>query len=339
MSSYWLILGTGTYVRTSCVDLLVDKFLTATPGRKQIVSLGAGTDTRYFRLMDQKKDTDLYYHEIDFPTISANKLAAIRSTRELSSSPNPFAILNNPKHQTEPYTRAWGFSRSGDHHQGYNFHPIDLRDLKMGAPPDSFRKIDPRYPTLIISECCLCYLEKQAVDQVLQFFINKLEEPGIILYEPTSPFDDFGQMMFKNLSLRGLSMPTVGYYPTLELQQNRLKDAGFKVNQAAADIDWLWEHWISAEEKRRVNALEGLDEVEEWQMLARHYCIAFGYSEKTKAEGGSINFKKAWGKLPRMVNNRGVEYPDMDESDEEMGGMGGQLGTPTPTEVAEEKSQ
>ena len=39
----------GTHHRTVAIDLLVDRFLEA--GGKQIVSLGAGSDTRYWRLM------------------------------------------------------------------------------------------------------------------------------------------------------------------------------------------------------------------------------------------------------------------------------------------------
>jgi [phosphatase 2A protein]-leucine-carboxy methyltransferase len=34
---------------------------------------------------------------------------------------------------------------------------------------------------------------------------------------------------------------------------------------------------VSEAEKERVAGLEMLDEVEEWQLLARHYCVAWGW--------------------------------------------------------------
>lgn len=47
------LINVGTHHRTWAIDRLVDRFLrSGLPGqRKQIVSLGAGSDTRYWRLM------------------------------------------------------------------------------------------------------------------------------------------------------------------------------------------------------------------------------------------------------------------------------------------------
>ena len=46
------------------------------------------------------------------------------------------------------------------------------------------------------------------------------------------------------------------------------------------DVDSLWEQTISPEEKERVAALEMVDEVEEWRLLAQHYCVAWGWRSK-----------------------------------------------------------
>jgi [phosphatase 2A protein]-leucine-carboxy methyltransferase len=43
------LINVGTHHRTWAIDLLVDQFLER--GGKQIVSLGAGSDTRFWRLM------------------------------------------------------------------------------------------------------------------------------------------------------------------------------------------------------------------------------------------------------------------------------------------------
>lgn len=44
------LINVGTHHRTAAIDLLVDKFLDQAGPNAQIVSLGAGSDTRYWRL-------------------------------------------------------------------------------------------------------------------------------------------------------------------------------------------------------------------------------------------------------------------------------------------------
>ena len=43
------LINIGTYVRSSAIDALVNAWIDTSP-KVQIVSLGAGSDTRYFRL-------------------------------------------------------------------------------------------------------------------------------------------------------------------------------------------------------------------------------------------------------------------------------------------------
>src|ERR1700733_7573571 len=77
----------GTWARTTAIDLLVDKFITSlitTPSssRRQIISLGAGSDTRFFRLRQKYSNIpngDLLYHEIDFPANTATKIRQLES--------------------------------------------------------------------------------------------------------------------------------------------------------------------------------------------------------------------------------------------------------------------
>lgn len=162
-------------------------------------------------------------------------------------------------------------------------------------------------PTLLISECCLCYLEVEEARNVLGYFRQKIPDIGIVLYEPIMPNDEFGGMMTKNLAARGIRMPTVAAYPTFEAQKQRFYDAEFDFDSGFADIDFLWEEWISEEEKARVNALEGLDEVEEWQMLARHYAIIWASSDPNECFPGkdaTRPFFRGWWELPSMVTDR-----------------------------------
>jgi [phosphatase 2A protein]-leucine-carboxy methyltransferase len=89
--------------------------------------------------------------------------------------------------------------------------------------------------------------------------------------------------MVSNLAARGIQLQTLNKYASLEAQRARLLEQGFETDQAAADIDFIWEHWVNEEEKERVASLEMLDEMEEWRLLARHYCISWGWRSGNNA--------------------------------------------------------
>ncbi|RAK73655.1 protein C-terminal leucine carboxyl O-methyltransferase ppm1 [Aspergillus fijiensis CBS 313.89] len=343
------IINRGTYVRTTTIDHLLTQFLhpsttphrpdTDTPQRtpttptkstiptlpqpkpKQIISLGAGSDTRIFRLLAQTQtqtqtqphpEQTIIYHELDFPSNTASKIRAIRAAPHLQRA------LGDPQTVT--------ISPAADalHTPHYHLHPIDLRQLAALASSPPSRKgdlgnegadlrpdtllpgLDPTLPTVLISECCLIYLEPEEARRVVEFFVGVFDASvgegkaeagagagsgagadgppptpplGIILYEPIRPDDAFGRTMVANLATRGIQLQTLHRYASLAAQRARLRAHGFVDGQAAADVDFLWERWVAEGEKERVAGLEMLDEMEEWRLLARHYCVAWGWRE------------------------------------------------------------
>jgi [phosphatase 2A protein]-leucine-carboxy methyltransferase len=98
--------------------------------------------------------------------------------------------------------------------------------------------------------------------------------------------------MVSNLLARGIVLQTLKKYASLTRQRERLKVRGFSGGQQAADVDFLWEVWVGGGEKERVKRLEMLDELEEWRLLARHYCVAWGWRGtgliEREGEGGEI---------------------------------------------------
>jgi [phosphatase 2A protein]-leucine-carboxy methyltransferase len=131
-------------------------------------------------------------------------------------------------------------------------------------------------PTLLVSECCLCYLQTSEAGEVIKWFTDRIPNLGIVIYEPIKPDDPFGRMMVSNLAARGIRMPTLEKYREPRDQEGRLRDAGFDhVRQMT--VDEIWEKWIPETEKERVDGLEGLDEVEEWKLLAGHYIVAWAW--------------------------------------------------------------
>lgn len=317
--------------------------------------MGAGSDTRWFRLIAHTPALahSLIYHELDFPTITARKIASIQRDDTLRSllhtavshSSSPVSSVQQREHASGGIAILDGDTRLLT--TSYNIHPLDLRSLRLpenkpstvdesgegneeGLIQHPFLNVDRSLPTLLISECCLVYLPLDQADAVLRYFTSYLFPPlttrptntlnaplsndmnftptdnipttttttanistpppppstsdstplGIILYEPIRPNDAFGRVMVKNLARRGIVLRTLEQYGTLSRQRQRFRDAGFTAGQGVVDIDHVFEHWIDATERERVAALEMLDEVEEWRLLARHYCVGWAWREE-----------------------------------------------------------
>ena len=284
------IINRGTYVRTKAIDNLVDQFLSKNPAQeKQIISLGAGSDTRFFRLMNRRpvphgrgvlQRPNVIYHEVDFQANTIRKLDPIQKLGELCGhigTPVTYSHSTNPSELYHADTL---------HADQYHVHPLDLRDLDPSRPPpDSFGFIDTTLPTLIISECCLCYLPPAAADTVALYFAQHLfldSTPlGLILYEPIHPNDPFGKTMVSNLAARGIVLQTLKKYGSLEAQAARMKSYGLK-GTGGASVKDLWDKGVEEDEKERVAGLEMVDEVEEWELLAGHYCVAWGWRSESE---------------------------------------------------------
>lgn len=291
------LLNRGTYVRTSAIDFLVDKFMTTDAAApKQIVSLGAGTDTRYFRLRDKYPTANLVYHEVDFPTNTQAKLASIQRNRQLHSKLTSDSSSNPSLSLAADATTYYSHS--------YNVHALDLRSLAQSNDdtPPPLQNLDPSIPTLILSEMCLIYLQPQTVSSIVSTFLQKyIPAPtpvSLVLYEPILPHDAFGRTMISNLAMRNIRLPTLSAYPELEDQRARLNAYGFVDGAQAVDTARIWREWVPREEKERVAQLEMLDELEELELLLRHYCVAWGWRD-----GGNGVFTTAWGGVGRGGSN------------------------------------
>ncbi|KAJ4309558.1 carboxy methyl transferase for protein phosphatase 2A [Fusarium piperis] len=261
---------------------------------KQIVSLGAGTDTRPFRLFASKSRPGLVYHEIDFEVVASRKLRTVQATPPLRN------ILTDISNDTKS---TWS-SRPASGGE-YYCHGQDLRNLvpqKASNPDDeasSESKVQREVilpglrndiPTLLLSECCLCYLSAAEARNVISFFSSQIPSLATIIYEPTHPDDAFGRMMVSNLAARRIQMPTLDKYPTPAAQRRRMIEAGFETVHHMT-VEKIWETWVSPEEKQRVDFLEGLDEVEEWKLLAAHYIVVWaskgnGFGSWESIDGG-----------------------------------------------------
>ncbi|PRT53482.1 Leucine carboxyl methyltransferase 1 [Wickerhamiella sorbophila] len=246
------LINIGTWCRVRAIDQAITEFLEKnTEGKTQVISLGAGSDTRPFHLLP--KHPNLVYYEIDFPTQVRKKAAIVR--RHLSQ-------------KVELCDSATPVTLEGDINTSrYHLLGQDLRQLSL---PD----LDESVPTLIISECCLCYLAPESSHLVLEYFASRVAHLSIVLYEPIGLDDEFGRVMAENLMMRGLCLPTFQKFSTLDSQTSRLRELGLTHTISAKDMEQYYNDLPSAEQKR-IHRLEFLDEVEEMNLLLRHYCVVF----------------------------------------------------------------
>lgn len=209
----------------------------------------------------------------------------MQNSPALRNQEHLFQRFGEPGEENE--ATEWGFINTvdGEDQSGYVCHPLDLRNLPSISSRQALRHLKDDLPTLIISECCLCYFEVEAARDIVNWFREKIPSLGIILYEPIGPDDSFGQMMVSNLAARNIVMPTVQRYKTLDDQKERLIELGFAApngGQKAQTVEDIWKKWIPEEERQRLDRLEGLDEVEEWELLARHYGVVWGWTGGTE---------------------------------------------------------
>ncbi|TLD18364.1 putative leucine carboxyl methyltransferase superfamily [Venturia nashicola] len=268
----------GTYIRTTAINRLVDAFLSTDPDSpKQIISLGAGSDTRYFRIVIANPAIRLTYHELDFATNTTSKISSIKRT--------PSLLKAIHTHLGPDEVDSLLISSNGDslYSPTYNVHPLDLRSLAVDDPASlpKLPNLSPTTPTLLLSECCLIYLPPAQADAILQTLANQIiphnTALSLVLYEPIHPHDSFGQVMVSNLAQRGIILQTLHKYHSLAAQLTRLSDATFVDGQNGADVEWLFQNWLDQEEKDRVGKCEMLDEMEEWILLGRHYAVCWGW--------------------------------------------------------------
>lgn len=65
------------------------------------------------------------------------------------------------------------------------------------------------------------------------------------------------------------------------------------------------DEWVTEQERDRVERLEWLDEVEEWKLLASHYCVAWGWRD---AENVNV-FGEAW----RSISGKWTDKEKVDD--------------------------
>ncbi|KAI7860527.1 leucine carboxyl methyltransferase 2-like protein [Circinella umbellata] len=263
------IINRGSYIRNYALDNLVRQFINLdTPKKKQIISLGAGFDTRYF-LMKSGQWGDCSqlskYFEVDFPEVVVKKAMAIKRRPQL------YELIQNVR-----IVRG-GIELASDE---YFLLGGDLREWSEIVQRLVHYGFDSTAPTLVISECVLIYLEPEHSNMILNWMTQELTDCMFVLYEQIRPTDSFGKVMIRNLQSRRIELKGIHAYPELEDQETRFTRLGWD-GAKAVDTNTIHDQYLDRSDISRMARLEILDELEEWHLLAGHYCVAWAYKSAT----------------------------------------------------------
>lgn len=178
------LINVGTHHRTAALDAVVDSFLRASassPRPAQIVSLGAGSDTRFWRLAARSDVRLGTYIEVDFPHLTSVKAQRIAKSKVLVAAlgEGEQAAAGAMVPPAKPYTVGHGGASLTS--ERYALLPVDLRT--PGALDQIGALLDPHAPTLVISECVFCYMEPEASRDVLSWFGSRFENVASVVYE------------------------------------------------------------------------------------------------------------------------------------------------------------
>lgn len=166
---------------------------------RQIVSLGAGFDTLYFRVHEDTKKPHVVF-EVDFPDLVRRKVALLRRSPELVERMGPEvepvdveacvklqqqrkkkpskdgATDKTTKGVTTEDDEPLDVLGGGVYCDHYRLVGVDMSDLELLRARLGAAGIDESLPTLFLSECVLTYMDGTSAQEVsrLSLFDNHL---------------------------------------------------------------------------------------------------------------------------------------------------------------------
>lgn len=248
----------GYYARTKCIKDLLAKFISMTNGRCQIVNLGAGFDTLYWRLRDEQLVVE-NFTEVDFPAVTARKCHCIKRSKTLLQD---LAVNEDGDIR---------ISSSELHATNYHLVGSDIRDLVEFHQKLRESEVDFSMPTAFIAECVLVYVETHHSDALLRWIADHFPCAILLNYEQVNVDDRFGHVMVDNLMARGCRLAGIDACRDLPTQEKRFLNAGWETARA---LDMLQVYnYLPTDDLSRIEKLEFLDERELMEQLFRHYCL------------------------------------------------------------------
>lgn len=264
----------GYYARVKGFNVLIDKFIEACDTKVQMINLGAGFDTLYWRLVEQGKPVKNFI-EVDFPGVTARKCYLIKRNKQLLDK-----IADS-----EGEVRL---SKTDLHGNRYHLVAADFTNVQTLKQKLEESEIDYQCPTLVMAECALVYADSGKVGSMLEWMAGAFSSLAFINYEQLNMNDRFGSVMLDNLSSRGCLLSGVSACKDTHSQIERFTSNGWG-SATCWNMNEVYS-LLPREDVSRVERIEFLDEKELLRQLFHHYCITVARKNSANFNFDSVNF-------------------------------------------------
>ncbi|XP_076464646.1 tRNA wybutosine-synthesizing protein 4-like [Babylonia areolata] len=293
------LINRGYFLRAVCIDQVLRQFLTKHHGcKKQIVSLGAGFDSAYFRLKAEGLLLDTSFYEIDFPEVTKRKYAIIQSNSTLSGLLN---FDGNEKTPVPPIELSTS---------DYCLLGVDLTQLNTLEAALRLCGADFDSPTLLLSECVMTYMTRRCSSALVKWAGETFQDAFFIMFEQINPDDAFGIFMQNHFHTIGSPLKCITSFPTVESQIKRFLDLGWQKCKCH-DLNEIYRHCLSAEERARIETLDPFDEYEEFNLKCAHYFLLVASTSSSIADfiftqPPTESMSHQPSAVPEMVSQKGL---------------------------------
>jgi len=264
----------GYYARVQGVRALVDRVFSACDTAVQVISLGAGFDTTFWRLVEEGRPLRRYI-EVDLPGVTARKCFMVKRHKQL------LAAVGGEEGEVR-------LNRTDLHSPRYHLVASDFTDLARLQAVLEESEVDYSCPTLVLAECALVYLPTSRTSPLLAWLAGAFQAAAFVNYEQVNMEDRFGQVMVEHLLARGCQLAGAAACRDAAAQEERFTCQGW--NSATCwDMNQVYGH-LPRGDVQRVEAIERLDEQELYRQLNHHYCITVARKNSPNFNFDSVKF-------------------------------------------------
>lgn len=264
------VINRGTFGRILIKQHIISQVfdeMTRNHGHLQVISLGAGFDTFPFNLLRNDSGAPVFdYLEVDLePVVRFKSTLADQFFQDDGGG-----MLAWKVQRRESCAFHAKMCKSGSQYWLRNCDLRKLSDLSSVLKDVAF--LQDR-PTVVVAELSLVYMAVSESDAVIRWLAKWLSgDRTFVCLEPTGGTDHFGIRMDRNVAARGSPFLGMRTYGDIDAQRKRFEKNGWPTVRAYA----MWDEWkrlVSPSRMMELQRVELLDEVEELELLLRHYCI------------------------------------------------------------------
>ena len=150
---------------------MIEKFFEACDTAVQIISLGAGFDTLFWRLVSDGRPVNNFI-EIDFAGVTARKCMLIKRSKELMQG----LVTGEDEEDIK-------LSRTDLHSAKYHLVAADFTDINSLESKLMQSDVNYTCPTLILAECALVYVDQNKTSKLMTWLASKFSSCAFINYE------------------------------------------------------------------------------------------------------------------------------------------------------------